>query len=134
MIVWMLYMLIWVFCLFFTLLYYKMYVNPLWQIIPVYGVNVVNGCFARSLKVNTFLAASFTLGKSTRFMFEAGKETDLKNWVAPALKYQNAQIHKYKYTNTVWVKFADTPNMCYIFEKVMVRGPQKQCSWVFITI
>ena len=40
----------------------------------------------------------------------------------------NTQIHKYKYTNTVWVKFADTPNMCYIFEIVMVRGPQKQCS------
>ena len=38
------------------------------------------------------------------------------------------QIHKYKYTNTVWVKFADRPNMCYIFEKVMVQRPQKQYS------
>ena len=37
-------------------------------------------------------------------------------------------MHLHKYTNTVWVKFADRPNMCYIFEKVMVRGPQKQCS------
>ena len=37
------------------------------------------------------------------------------------------QIQKYKYTNTVKVKFADRPYMCYIFEKVMVRGrgPQK---------
>ena len=26
----------------------------------------------------------------------------------------NTQIYKYKYKNTVWVKFADTPNMCYI--------------------
>ena len=25
---------------------------------------------------------------------------------------------------------ADRPNMCYIFEKVMVQGPQKQCSQV----
>ena len=40
----------------------------------------------------------------------------------------NTQIHKYKYKNTVWAKFADTPNICYIFEKVMVRGPQKQSS------
>ena len=40
------------------------------------------------------------------------------------------QIHTYNYTNTVWVKFADRPNMCYIFENVMVRGPQKQCSQV----
>ena len=28
------------------------------------------------------------------------------------------------------VKVADRSNMCYIFEKVMVRGPQKQCSQV----
>ena len=44
--------------------------------------------------------------------------------------YTNTQIQLHKYTNTVWVKFADRPNMCYIFEKVMVRGPQKQCSRV----
>ena len=25
---------------------------------------------------------------------------------------------------------ADRPNMCYIFENVMVQGPQKQCSQV----
>ena len=42
----------------------------------------------------------------------------------------NTQIHKYKYTNTVWVKFADTPNMCYIFGKPLVQGPQRQCSKV----
>ena len=35
-----------------------------------------------------------------------------------------------KYTNTVKVKFAARPYMCYIFEKVMVQGPQKQCSQV----
>ena len=35
-----------------------------------------------------------------------------------------------KYTNIVWVNFADKPNMCYIFEKSMVRGPQKQYSRV----
>jgi hypothetical protein len=28
------------------------------------------------------------------------------------------------------VKFAERPNMCYIFEKVMLQGPQKQCSRV----
>ena len=37
----------------------------------------------------------------------------------------NTQIHKYKYKNTVSVEFADTPNMCYIFDKVMARGPPK---------
>ena len=53
---------------------------------------------------------------------------DLKNNVPKCLtsKYTNM----YKYTNTVWVKFADRPIMCYIFENVMVRGPQKQCSQV----
>ena len=49
----------------------------------------------------------------------------------PSVGHANTQIQIHKYTNTVWVKFADRPNMCYIFEKVMVRGPQKQCSRVF---
>ena len=40
----------------------------------------------------------------------------------------NTQIQKHKYTNTASFKVGDRPNMCYIFEKVMVRGPQKQCS------
>ena len=32
----------------------------------------------------------------------------------------DTQIHKY--TNTVWVKFEDRPNMYYVFEKVMVKA------------
>ncbi len=44
------------------------------------------------------------------------------------VRYTNTQIQLHKYTNTVWVKFADRPNMCYIFEKVMVQRPQKQYS------
>ena len=40
-------------------------------------------------------------------------------------KYTNTQIHKYSL-----VRFADRHNKCYIFEKEMVRGPQKQCSHV----
>ena len=42
-------------------------------------------------------------------------------------KYTNTttQIQIHKYTNTASIKVADRPNMCYIFEKVMVRGPQK---------
>ena len=36
----------------------------------------------------------------------------------------------HKYTNTVLVKVAYRHDMCYIFEKVMVRGPQRQCSQV----
>ena len=38
------------------------------------------------------------------------------------------QIHKY--ANTELVKVADGHDMCYIFEKVMARGPQKHCAWV----
>ena len=44
----------------------------------------------------------------------------------PSVGHANTQIQLHKYTNTVWVKFADRSNMCYIFEKVMVRGPQKK--------
>ena len=40
----------------------------------------------------------------------------------PSVGHANTQIQIHKYSNT------DRPNMCYIFEKVMVRGPQKQCS------
>ena len=46
----------------------------------------------------------------------------------PSAGHANKQIQIHKYTNTVWVKIADRPNMCYTFEKVMVQGPQKQCS------
>ena len=42
----------------------------------------------------------------------------------------NTQIQIHIYTNTASVKVADRPNMCYIFEKVMVQGPQKRCSRV----
>ena len=38
-------------------------------------------------------------------------------------KYTNTQIHKD--TNTARVKVAVMPSTCYIFEKVMVQGPQK---------
>merc|ERR1711963_1142179 len=45
-------------------------------------------------------------------------------------KYTNTNTQIHKYANTALVKGADRPDMCYIFEKVMVRGPQKQCSRV----
>ena len=47
--------------------------------------------------------------------------------------YGANKVPKYlmcKYTNTVLVKVTDMPNICYIFAKVMVQGPQKQCSRV----
>ena len=43
-------------------------------------------------------------------------------------KYTDTQIQIHRYTNTALVKVADRHDRCYIFEKVMVRGPQKQCS------
>ena len=36
----------------------------------------------------------------------------------------------HQYTNTVLVKVAYRNDMCYIFENVMVRRPQKQCFQV----
>ena len=57
------------------------------------------------------------------------------DWENSFISFIDTQIHKYKctntqYTNTVLVKLSDTPIMWYIFEKVMVRGLQKQCSQV----
>ena len=43
-------------------------------------------------------------------------------------KYTTSQIQIQKYTNTVLVKVAYRHDMCYILEKVMVSGPQRQCS------
>ena len=40
-------------------------------------------------------------------------------------KHTNTQIHKY--TNTVWTESEDRHDMCYIFEKLMLRGCQNQC-------
>ena len=42
----------------------------------------------------------------------------------------NAQIHKYnsqkhKYTNTAYDKMTEIPNICYIFEQLVVQGCQK---------
>ena len=48
----------------------------------------------------------------------------------PGVWHANTQIQIHKNTNTALVKVADRPNISYIFEKVMVRGPQKQCSQV----
>merc|ERR1711963_572215 len=45
-------------------------------------------------------------------------------------KYTNTNTQIHKYANTALVKVADRHDMCYIFEKVMVRGPRKQCSRV----
>ena len=45
-------------------------------------------------------------------------------------KYTNTNTQIYKYANTALVKVADTHDMCYIFERVILRGPQKQSSWV----
>ena len=45
-------------------------------------------------------------------------------------KYTNTNTQIHKYTITAWVKVAYRHDMCYIFEKVMVRGPQKQRSRV----
>ena len=45
-------------------------------------------------------------------------------------KYKYTDIKIHKYTNTASVKVAERPNMSYIFEKVMVQGPQKRYSLV----
>ena len=55
--------------------------------------------------------------------------------MSPGVWRANTQIQIHKYTNTQIHKYslgqiADRPNVCYIFEKVMVRGPQKQCARV----
>ena len=44
--------------------------------------------------------------------------------------HKKINTHIHKYTNTDSVKVPNRPNMAYIFEKVMVRGPQKECSQV----
>ena len=45
-------------------------------------------------------------------------------------KYTNTQIQIHKYSNIASAKVAYMPKVCYIFEKVMVRGPQKNVSSV----
>ena len=48
----------------------------------------------------------------------------------PGVWLANTRIQIHKYTNTALDKIADRHDMCYIFEKVMIPGPQKQCSRV----
>ena len=42
-------------------------------------------------------------------------------------KYTNTNTQIHKYTNTVWTESEDRHDMCYIFEKLMLRGCQNQC-------
>ena len=58
--------------------------------------------------------------------FCKGNGTRTSKTMFPSVWCANTQIQKYKYTNTFFFKVADMSNKCYIFEKVMVRGPQKQ--------
>ena len=44
-----------------------------------------------------------------------------------SLGWPNTQIQIHKYTNTVWAESEDRHDMCYIFEKLMLRGCQNQC-------
>ena len=37
-------------------------------------------------------------------------------------KYTNTNTQIHKYTNTVWTESEDRHDMCYIFEKLMLRG------------
>ena len=46
---------------------------------------------------------------------------------------KGAKLRKFKCTNTDSVKLADRPNMSYIFEKVMVQGPQKHTIGDLVT-
>ena len=42
-------------------------------------------------------------------------------------KYTNTNTQIHKYTNTVWTESEDRHDICYIFEKLMLRGCQNQC-------
>ena len=42
-------------------------------------------------------------------------------------KYTNINTQIHKYTNTVWTESEDRHDICYIFEKLMLRGCQNQC-------
>ena len=52
--------------------------------------------------------------KDTRcgIFLKKGLFNDIKNYMVP-----NAQIQKYKYTNTAYDEGPERPNMWYIFEK-----------------
>ena len=45
-------------------------------------------------------------------------------------KYTNTNTQIHKYTNTASGKVADRHGMCYIYERVLIRGSQNPCSWV----
>ena len=40
-------------------------------------------------------------------------------------KYTNTNSQKHKYTNTAYDKMTEIPNICYIFEQLVVQGCQK---------
>ena len=86
-------------------------------------------CVSHRRDISSFLhCARFWTIQTIYFL--KGNDIRTSKTMFPGVWRANTQIQIHKYTNTASVKVADRPNMCYIFEKVMVRGPQKQCSRV----
>jgi len=62
--------------------------------------------------------------------FWKGNDTRSSKIMLPGVWLTNTQIQIHECTNTALIKVADRHDMCYIFEKVIIPGPQKQCSRV----
>ena len=60
-------------------------------------------------------------------IYENRLVTKCSNLSKESLRWPNAQIQIDKYTNTVWTESEDRHDICYIFEKLMLRGCQNQC-------
>ena len=105
-------------------------------------LNIANSASQNSSSIFTFRCSSFVvcrrpqawhpllcplydLSDHTNWIFSESLRHPLSNHSPPLTgqPHTNRQIHKY--TNTASVKNANIHNMCYIFEKVIVQGPQK---------
>ena len=54
-------------------------------------------------------------------IYENRLVTKCSNLSKESLRWPNTQIQIHKYTNTVWTESEERHDMCYIFEKLMLR-------------
>ena len=84
--------------------------------------------------VQTALLHSFSWDFSTYAIFlNSWWFKDVKNDILDCQihKYTNTNTQIHKYTNTAYDKMTEIPNICYIFEQLVVQGCQKWQSQVF---
>jgi len=89
------------------------------------------GCsFVRSFVCRSSPCPKYLINPYNAIFLKSQGSKDIKNDILDCQihKYTNTNTQIHKYTNTACDKMTDIPNICYIFEQLVVQGCQKRYS------